>query len=211
MTRIIVVRHGQSEANLLGIGAGQLNTPLTSLGLAQASAVAKYLVPRERITAIYSSDLDRAYNTALPTATALGLTISKDKRLREVDTGLFAGRKYDMRPVEFPEDYKVMVETPSLMRYPEGEYVPDVYDRMKECICEIAERHHGETLLIASHAGAIKSFLAYGLGFSRLETAKAPPVANTAISIFEWDGEKMMPVEINSTAHLIDLETHTEE
>ena len=210
MTRIIVVRHGQSEANLLGIGAGQSNTQLTPLGHAQAAAVARYLVSRESITAVYSSDLDRAYETALPTANALGLTVTKDRRLREVDTGLFTGRRCDRREIEFPEYYKIMKETPSLMQYPEGEYVPDVYDRMKECICEIVDRHRGETLLIASHAGALKSFLAYGLGYSRVETAMAPPIANTAISIFEWDGEKMTPVEINSTEHLTDLDTHIE-
>ena len=211
MTRIIVVRHGQSKANLNKVGAGQSNTPLTELGRLQATAVAEYLLPRENITALYSSDLDRAYETALPTAEALGLSVVKDKRLREIDTGLFTGRSLDRREEEFPKEIKAIRENPSLAKYPQGEYLPDVYDRMKECICEIAERHSGETVLIASHAGALKTFLAFGLGFSRLESAKAPIIANTAISIFEWDGHKMTPVIINSTEHLNDIPTHTEE
>ena len=211
MTRIIVVRHGQSEANVKKIGAGQSNVPLTALGRIQASAIAEYLLPRENITAVYSSDLDRAYETALPTADALGLHIITDRRLREVDTGLLVGHRIDRRAEEFPEFYKSLVEAPSLVRYPEGEYLPEVYDRVNECISEIAEKHHGQTVLISSHAGALKTFLAYTFGYSRSEVAKAPPVANAAISIAEWDGKKMTPIEINTTEHLKDIPTPIEE
>ena len=211
MTRIIVIRHGQSEANLNGTLAGQSDIPLTPLGLAQADAAKVYLTARENITAVYSSDLDRAYRTALPVAKALGLTVIRDRRLREVDLGDMVGHEIAKLNDDFPEFYSITDIEPSFKKYPGGECNAQVYDRMKECICEIAEAHPNETVLIASHGGAIKAFFAYAMGFSRSEAVQAPPVANTAISVFEWDGEKMTPVEINSTAHLIDIETHTEE
>ena len=211
MTRIILVRHGQSEANLNKTLAGQSNVPLTPLGQAQANAVAKYIVPGENITAVYSSDLDRAYDTALPTAKALGLSITTDKRLREVDLGALVGHRRDRLEREFPDFHNTVVEYPALKKYPGGECPADAYDRIKECICEIAERHHGETVLIASHGGIIRRFLFYALGFSRLEEGSVPPIPNTAVSTLEWDGEKMTLLDINSTKHLEYLPTHTEE
>ena len=211
MTRIIIIRHGQSEANLNGTLAGQSNIPLTPLGHAQADAARAYLIPRERITAVYSSDLDRAYHTALPTAEALGISIIKDKRLREVDLGLMVGHRTAMLEEDFPEFHNDTSTHPALKHYPGGECPAEAYDRITECVCEIAERHHGETILIASHGGVIRYFLAYALGFSKLDMSEAPPVANTAISTFEWDGKKMSPVEINSTEHLKNLPTQTEE
>ena len=211
MTRIILIRHGQSEANLNCTLAGQSDVPLTPLGDAQAVAAKVYLIERENITAVYSSDLSRAYNTALPTAKALGLPITTAKRLREVDLGILVGHRRDRIDIEFPDFHNEVVEYPALKKYPGGECPAEAYDRIKESICEIAERHHGETVLVASHGGIIKRFLFYALGFSRIEEGDVTPIPNTAISIFEWDGEKMTPVEINSTAHLKDLETHTEE
>ena len=211
MTRIILVRHGQSEANLGNFLAGQTNIPLTPLGNAQAEAVAKYIVPTEKINAIYSSDLDRAYYTAAPTAKALGLDIATDKRLREIDLGLLSGHSKSTLEADFPDFYNDNVTPVALKRYPGGECGAEAYDRITECICEIAEKHHGETVLIASHGGVIRYFLAFALGFSKFEIENAPPVANTAISTFEWDGGKMIPVEINFTKHLKDLPTHTEE
>ena len=77
MTRIILVRHGQSEANANFIFAGHSDFPLTEFGHAQAKLVAEYLAKNEKIDAIYSSDLKRAYYTAVPTSELLGIEIVK--------------------------------------------------------------------------------------------------------------------------------------
>ena len=75
MTRIILIRHGQSIANFIGKFAGHSDFDLTELGHRQAELAAGYLLKNEKIDKIYASDLLRAYNTAVPTAKALGLEI----------------------------------------------------------------------------------------------------------------------------------------
>ena len=82
MTKIIIVRHGESKTNELGILVGQGDFPLTDLGLAQAEQTADALA-EEQIDAVYSSDLMRAMQTATPHATRRGLAVIPDKDLRE--------------------------------------------------------------------------------------------------------------------------------
>ena len=202
MTRIIFIRHGQSEANFVRIGGGQRNYPLTELGRAQARLAAKYLLKNEKIDAVYSSDLCRAVDTALPVADALGLTVMTDKRLREVDTGAFAGMHLDDRELNYPKEFKLLQTDFSHMRYPNGEYVPDVYDRVSECVCEIARANVGKTVLIAAHGGTIHIFDAFARGYSREETGKAKGVGNTAINIYECDGTSASVIRTNITDHL---------
>ena len=92
MTRLIFIRHGQSVANEQGRFAGQTNVALTELGKAQAERAAEYITKRERIDKIYSSDLCRAHDTALPASKILGLPINDVKELREICAGVWEGR-----------------------------------------------------------------------------------------------------------------------
>ena len=92
------------------------------------------------------------------------------------------------------------------MQFPDGEYVPDAYDRVVECVCEIAKRHDGETVLIASHAGAIRVFDTFAQGYSREESGKCRGVKNASVSIYECDGQSARPIKTNITDHLPDTE-----
>ena len=76
MTRIIFIRHGQSLANEQSRFAGHTNVPLTELGKAQAERAAEYIVKHEKIDKIYSSDLMRAHDTALPVSKLTKLPIN---------------------------------------------------------------------------------------------------------------------------------------
>ena len=72
-TTLLFIRHGQSMANVSGVFAGQLDVSLSELGRKQAEELKEYLLSKYKIDAIYSSDLSRAYEIALPIAMALGL------------------------------------------------------------------------------------------------------------------------------------------
>ena len=89
-TQIIIVRHGQTEWNIRGIRQGYLDSPLTGRGMAQAKALAQRLA-REKFTALYSSDLGRAVQTAQEIANVTGHAIVTDARLRERHLGIFQG------------------------------------------------------------------------------------------------------------------------
>ena len=91
MTRIILVRHGRSMANVADIFAGITETPLTPHGLLQAPAVANYLFEHEKIDKVYASPLSRAMDTVRPTAERFGLSVIPDKGLIEVDGGRWEG------------------------------------------------------------------------------------------------------------------------
>lgn len=202
MTRIILLRHGESEANLKGVGAGQTDVPLTELGVRQAELAARYILEHEKIDVIYSSDLQRAVNTALPVARALGLQINTDKRLREIDTGDFVGLTFEERNRRFAKEFERMRSDFSNFEYPNGEYVPEVYDRVAECICEITAAHSGKTVLIASHNGAMRAADAFIKGYSRMEVGRSVSFGNTDINIYEFDGKTARVIRNNIKEHL---------
>lgn len=204
MTRLILLRHGESTTNLSGIGTGQTDVPLTEKGHRQAHLAAKYLLEHEHIDAVYSSDLQRTVNTALPTAKALGLEIKTYAALREMDIGKWVGLSKEERTKLYPEESKTFAENFSTLKFPDGEYVPDVYDRVTECVRKIAEENHGKTVLIATHAGAIRVFIAFAQGYSRLESGIIKGCDNAAINIFGWEDGKAFPIELNLTSHLAD-------
>ena len=199
MTRLILLRHGQSEANEKRIFSGQGNYPLTEKGLLQAELAAKYLTKNEQIDVIYSSDLQRAYNTALPTAKILGLEVNTDPALREFDVGYWVGKSREQIAEEYPESWNTEA---SVRQYPGGEYTPDAFERSVNAIVKIAERHDGKCVLIAAHAGVIRSFAAFSNSLSKTELAKMPDCHNAAINIFEYHNGKASPIRYDITEHL---------
>ena len=202
MTRLILIRHGESEGNVRKIGSGQSDVVLTERGYLQAELAAKYLLLKEKIDAIYSSDLQRAYNTVLPVAKALRMDITKYSDLREMDIGKWVGLTAEERTAKYPAEAQIFNENFSLLRFPDGEYVPDVYDRVVNCISDIAKKNDGKTVLVATHAGAIRVFHAHAIGLSRLETGKTKGCENTSINIYGYEDGKFFPIETNITAHL---------
>ena len=100
-TQLIIVRHGQTEWNLKLIRQGHLDSPLTEMGLAQARALGERLA-LETFTALYSSDLGRAVQTAQLIAAATGHTIVTDPRLRERHLGIFQGLNGDELREKYP-------------------------------------------------------------------------------------------------------------
>lgn len=212
MTRLILVRHGQSEANLKNIGAGQRDYPLTELGHKQAERVADYLLAHHSIDCIYASDLSRAISTAKPTAERLGLPIHTDRRLREIDTGDWAGLPFDVRRSQYPEECRRLREDYSHMRFPGGESIIEVYRRVVACVLQILEENEGKTVLIVAHAGALRALCAYANGFAEDEVGSSPAGGeNASIQIYELSDGAWQTVLPLTTEHLEGLALKTDE
>ena len=205
MTRIILVRHGQSEANANQIFAGHSDFPLTEFGHKQAALLGKYLKEHEKIDRIYSSDLKRAYQTAIPASELLGLEIIKTERLREVFAGEWESKPTSFIEENYPEDFNCWRNDFSHVRCTGGESIIEVYNRIVPAICEISEKNDGRTVLVTSHATVVRSFFAYAMGLPCDRTAEAPPALNAAMSVFEMDGDKVMSYRFNITDHLGDM------
>jgi broad specificity phosphatase PhoE len=210
MTRLILVRHGQSLANAGQIFAGHTNFDLSELGHAQAALVADYLVKHEKISAIYSSDLLRAYHTATPTAERLSLPIERDVTLREIYAGDWDGRTFEEIRAKYPEDFRIWYDELSHARPTGGESIPEVYRRIVPHVLSICRRHDGETILITSHATVVRAFHSYACGYSEdgLDS-RIRFCGNAAINFYEIEGDTARELCYDFSEHLGALATST--
>ena len=140
-TKVVIIRHGQSIANAQGICLGHTDWDLTDLGREQARIAAEYL-KNEKIDAIYSSDLIRAYNTALPHAEMRGMEIVTSKQLREIYLGAWECKSHEEMHRLYPEEFtKGWRQNFGTCQVPGGEHVQEAGARLYKEVCRIAALH----------------------------------------------------------------------
>jgi probable phosphoglycerate mutase len=206
ITKVILVRHGQSLGKLTRCFIGHGYAPLTELGHEQAEKSAVFL-DKYPIDAIYSSDLMRACQTAEHTAKRHGLEIIKDSGLREIFAGEWEGKKFDTLDTEYAENYEIWKRDIGNAHPDGGESVAELYRRVVSTLCEIAEINAGKTVCIATHATPIRAVCAAAEGYEACDMAKIPWTANASISLFEYENGKFKAVYTGNADHLGDLKT----
>jgi broad specificity phosphatase PhoE len=152
MTELWLVRHGQTDWNLSGRWQGQ--TPdapgLNNLGQAQAQAVLAQL-KNVHLSAVYTSDLLRAKQTAELIAKPLGLTIALEPRLREINLGIWEGLLSTDIEAQYPHELDERKQNPFHACAPGGESPQEVADRVLAAVDEIARKFPDDSILIVSH------------------------------------------------------------
>ncbi len=203
MTRIILVRHGRSMANVADIFAGITETPLTPHGLLQAQAVANYLFEHEKIDKVYASPLSRAMDTVRPTAERFGLSVIPDKGLIEVNGGRWEGLSFAALAEKYPEDFEPWISSTPVNASPtEGESTREVYARVVACIKRIAKENEGKTVLIGSHMTPVRALLVEAL-FGTVEAyTRKVAVPNASLHILRYENGALTPEKISITEHL---------
>jgi len=190
--RLIITRHGETVQNKKRICQGHTHGKLSREGELQAKKVAKRL-GGEKIDAIYSSDLNRAADTAKEIAQFHQLAVQFDQRLRERFFG-----KYQGKPIRKNWNWRSKIGK-------EIESDRDMLKRFKHFINEIYRKHKNDTVLAVTHGGIKKVFI-FGIEKSNSENLKLNEdfiIKNTSVSIFEINGtKKITPVLINCTKHL---------
>ena len=200
-TKIFLERHGQSEGNAKRIYLGHTDLGLTEEGRRQAEITAEHL-KNEKIDAVYSSDLIRAFKTAEPHAELRGLEVERCGELREMFVGDWEGLDADYLIKNCREDFTVRRCQRDFV-YPNGESVPHAARRMTEQILKIAEKNEGKTVLIVSHSAAIRAFWYYLCGYSELDmTERVPFMKNGAYCILEYENGTLLPIEYGIDSHL---------
>ncbi|HEX4190854.1 MAG TPA: histidine phosphatase family protein [Marmoricola sp.] len=165
MTRLVLVRHGQTAWNLEGRAQGHTDVVLDATGRAQAAAVAPVLAAM-RPTALFSSDLARARETAAFLADATGLEAAFDARLREFDVGERAGLDVAEFAQRFPQAYALWKSGHVTGLVPGAETPEQVVARMLPALREIwAAIVPGGTTLVVSHGACLKVVLLAFLGW----------------------------------------------
>ncbi len=207
MTRLILVRHGQSLANAGHLFAGHTDFELSELGHKQASMAARYLFEHEPIGAIYASDLLRAYHTALPIGETFGLPVIKDKGLREIFAGEWEGMAMTRIAEEYPEAFRIWREDYGHSGPVGGESTKQVYERIVPHICELAEKSDGSCILLATHATVVRAFDSFARGYSWEETGRIGFYPNASLNIYTYEKGKVSVVRSAITEHLGDLTT----
>ncbi len=150
MTTLYLVRHGQTDWNVLGRYQGHTDLPLNAVGQAQAQALARQLTGNP-LAAIYSSDLRRARETAEVLAEALGLAVQPDPRLREMNLGAWEGQTVAEIVQRYPEAWAARTRDPLHARAPGGESVVEVAGRVTAAAESIAAVHPASQVLVVAH------------------------------------------------------------
>jgi broad specificity phosphatase PhoE len=207
VTRLYLIRHGQSAGNAEGRFGGHSATPLSRLGRQQAELTAKALA-KERISAIYSSDLQRAVQTAEPLARALNLKINAADAFRERHVGVLEGLTFDEAKKEFPEDYYALVNRELAHVITRGESYHQLLDRTTGVLREILEKHKGGRVAIFAHTGTICFLTLHIIGAIHPDTTTTPWLitSNCGINRFEFRGpNNIRIVALNDTRHLMQI------
>jgi broad specificity phosphatase PhoE len=206
-TRILLVRHGQSEGNAGGRFGGHTSTPLSALGRAQAEATARALAT-EKVTAIYSSDLVRAIETAEPLARSLNLEITRAEAFRERSVGRMEGLTFQEAAEQFPEDYAALLRRDFDLVLTGGESYRQMLDRSARALDEAINSNRSGCLTIFSHTGTICILALHLMG--ALDAPELRPVwiatANCGVTRFELRDDGFLRVlTVNDTRHLVNL------
>ncbi|NPA57780.1 MAG: histidine phosphatase family protein [Aquificae bacterium] len=199
MKNIILVRHGESEYNAKRIVQGHIDTDLTPAGVVQARLVAEALKSYS-IERIISSDLRRAYRTALIIGDVLNLPVETDSRIREMGFGEWEGRSYERI---FETDYTTFqnwLKNPVACPLPSQEEISSFEKRLGEFFKDLVQMEE-ENILVVGHGGSIQGILciACGMGMENLWALKH---SNTGLSHIQTDGRQTYIKVVNSTAHL---------
>ncbi|XP_030466894.2 phosphoglycerate mutase-like protein 4 [Syzygium oleosum] len=201
---IVVVHHGETDWNADGRFQGTLDVELNEIGRQQATAVSERLSREGKITAIYSSDLKRALETANLIATACGgLEIIKDPGLRERNFGELQGLQPHVAASVCPEAYKALQSQKTDQEIPGGgESVDQVYQRCTTCLRNISMKHKGERVVAVTHGGVLRTL------YMRACPNKQPvKFLNTSVNIFHLsDGDNWVFKSGGYVSHLSQIE-----
>jgi 2,3-bisphosphoglycerate-dependent phosphoglycerate mutase len=199
-TYICLVRHGETAWNAEHRVQGQLDVPLNAVGEAQARAAAQALAA-EDFDAIYSSDLQRARQTAQPAAARLALPVELDAGLRERHYGIFERLTYAEVKVRFPEDYARFDARDPDYDFRTGESLRAFSERSIAAFERIAERHRGGRVLVFTHGGVLDKLYRYVTGLS-ISAPRDFGIPNAGLNRVGLTAEGWRIVVWADTAHL---------
>ena len=201
MTRIVLVRHGQTAWNVPERFRGRADVSLDDTGLRQADATSRRIAERWRPVAIYSSPLSRAVKTAEAIGSRVGLPVGLHQGLADIDYGAWQGLSPDEVGGRWPEQLRAWYDAPQTVRVPGGESLDDLRTRCRGVLLDASQGHPGETVVLVAHTVVNRVILLLALGlpndrFWRLRQDTC------AINVIEMESGDFTLVLLNDTSHL---------
>ena len=230
VTRVVLVRHGETDWNRERRIQGQTDTPLSALGRLQAHAIGRRLAATERFAAIHASDLARAWDTAQAIAHAAAghhathhathdatQDTPQDKthdgvrspppmpvsqpQLREMDFGEWEGRTSAEISLSHPAAHARSKARDPDFRIPGGESFRDLYARAVSCVTALVHAHPGQSICVVAHGGILDMIYRHTHGIA-LDQPRVFSLYNAAFNCLEHDGARFRLEVWGDVAHL---------
>ncbi len=204
-SRIILVRHGETDWNLQGRFQGQIDIPLNSKGLEQASSAGQYL-SNLKIDQAFSSSMTRPKQTAQAILKYHpGVKIVSEEDLIEIGHGLWEGKLESEIQASWPELLESWKKSPDKVQMPEGENIQEVWERAVLCwqrLCNSLSKN--ETALVVAHDAVNKTILCHLLGLSPADIwmVKQGNGGVSVIDLADNQNESDVVTCLNLTSHL---------
>jgi probable phosphoglycerate mutase len=200
MTEILLIRHGETTWNQQRRMQGQQDSPLTPMGLTQARQLARRL-KGVAFSALYSSDLGRAHETARCIADETGHELIADPGLRERGFGIFEGLTNAEIAVRYPDDHARFAKRDPEFRMQGGESAAEFRMRVLKTMDRIAEAHAGETVVVVSHGLVLDALYRTATGMA-LHVERGFPLLNCSVNTFRRASEGWVSVAVCDVDHL---------
>jgi len=202
MTDFFIIRHAEAEGNITRRMHGFTNGRLTPHGHVQLEYLQKRLAALP-ISAVYSSDLLRAFTTASAAANPHDLAIITDSRLREVFFGEWEDLSFGTVVHRYPEQWLNLETDIWKLRVKNAEPIEYSQKRFKDCLVDIAAEHEDETVAVFTHGYILQLFYCYILGINAQSTDKSMiHTDNTALAHIRYDNGNFELLSSNDDTHL---------
>lgn len=193
VTTVYLLRHGETDNNIIRRFQGLADTPLNERGHRQARLLGEALaeVP---LTALYSSFLSRAKGSAREVAVFHpGLELQVLPGLEEGDVGRLQGLTMEEIAAQFPDVYQAMGQAPGTLQYPGGESAREILARAQKALASIIEANKGQTVAVVSHGFVIKCLLQAASGRPLEEMDGSAVVANASYCKLLFEEGEALP------------------
>lgn len=199
-TRVVAIRHGQTDWNLASRVQGHCNIGLNDCGRWQAQQVARALAD-EPFDAVYASDLDRARDTARALARHAATELRLDSGLRERNFGVFEGLTYAEIEQRLPDAARRWRRRDAGFGPDGGETLQSFCDRAVGCVAALAARHRGQHIAVVTHGGVLDALYRAA---TRLppEAPRTWSIANASINRLLASDDGLVLVGWDDTGHL---------
>ena len=201
MTRLLLVRHGETELQSSLRYWGRTDVTLGAVGLHQAEQLRDRLA-MEHIDAIYSSELKRAADTAATIAARHNLKVTICPELREVDFGRLEGLEFNEIHLQFPDVEQLWITRNPALIYPEGESLIDFENRVSKFDVRLKNHRAGETVLVVAHTGVLRTLICRILELD-MKNRWSIKVDLASLSIIETYPDINILCLLNDVSHLM--------
>ena len=184
VTRMILIRHAEPDANVRGRCYGSLDVGLSNSGREQAAMLAADLAEVDA-AAVYTSTLQRAHETAAAIAARMRVPLLPIDDLREVDFGDCEGLSYEEISRAMPDLHTRWMTAPTTVTFPNGEGFAALSCRVNKAAAGIRRERTGRTSIVVTHGGVCRVLLAEALEL-RAELIFRIDIDYARVSVIDW-------------------------